>query len=80
MEPIGVLFGVSAANGRQEVGSQRDALAGYERSVGLWRVDDLVAVAQAAPHQRDVTIAVACACDDLGGGTIRIKNAVSLMR
>lgn len=79
MEPGGVLFGVRAASGGQKVGSQKGALAGYEKYVGLWRVDDVVAIAQAASHERDVTVAVPCACDDLSRGTIGIKNAVSLM-
>ena len=72
MEPGGVLFGVRAASGGQKVVSQKSAVAGYEKYVGLWRVDDVVAIAQAASHERDVTVAVPCACDDLGGGTIGI--------
>lgn len=80
MEASGVLFGVRAASGGQKVVSQRDALTGYEQYVGLWRVDDVVAIAQAASHQCNVAIAVPCACDDVGRGTIGITNAVSLMR
>lgn len=80
MEASGVLFGVRAASGGQKVASQRDALTGYEQSVRLRRVDDFVAIAQAASHQCNVAIAVPCACDDVGGGTIGIKDAVPLMR
>lgn len=76
----GVLFGVRATGGGQKVISQRDALTGYEQYVVLWRVDDVVAIAQAASHQCNVAIAAPCACDDLSGGTIGIKNAISAMR